>query len=125
MKFLASALAVMIINLGCFTVAGAQQKPSKEERRISKMKKLLAAQNRYAPKDPVTIKLKEGAKIKGYIAEVYDDHFVVSDLKSGQPTSVDYSRVKDLKSGFIGSKPEPRLIQIIGGMLAMLRSAPC
>ena len=119
MKLLASALAVMIINLGCVTLASAQQQPSKEELRVSKIKKLLALQNRYAPRDPVTIKLKGGARVKGYIAEVYDDHFVVNDLVSGQPTSVDYSQVKDVKSGFIGNKPEPRLVQVMGGMLVM------
>jgi hypothetical protein len=118
-RLLAATVASLVINLACVSFVGAQQQRSKEEQRVSKIKKLLADQNRYAPEDPVTIKLNDGVRIKGYIAGVYDNHFVVNDLKSGQPTSVDYPQVKDMKSAFIGRKPEPVVVQVIGGVLAM------
>ena len=118
-KLLAFVVAALVLNLVCLTFVGAQQPASKETQRVSKIKKLLADQNRYAPEDPITIKLNDGVRIKGYIAGVYDNYFVVNDLKSGQPASVDYPQVKDLKSAFIGKKPEPVLVQDIGGVLAM------
>ncbi len=45
----------------------------------------------------VKIKLKDGSKIKGYISEVGDSQFVVTDLETGQNTTVPYPGVKQVK----------------------------
>lgn len=49
----------------------------------------------------VRIELRDHRKLKGYIAKVEDDQFVISDLKSGKSTTVLYSdvlKVKRIKS---------------------------
>lgn len=45
----------------------------------------------------VKIKLKDGTKIKGYIAEANENQFVVMDSKTSQPIPVSYSQVKQAK----------------------------
>jgi hypothetical protein len=44
-------------------------------------------------KAKATIKLKDGAKIKGYIAQAGDDDFVLRDRKTNAPTTIRYADV--------------------------------
>jgi hypothetical protein len=73
---------------------------------------------RWAPEDPITVKLNDGTKVKGYIAEVTNHHFVVTNRSGGQPTTIDYLNVKEVKEGF-GSKTKIALA-IAGGVFAMV-----
>ncbi|MBA2340602.1 MAG: hypothetical protein H0V88_09415 [Pyrinomonadaceae bacterium] len=45
----------------------------------------------------VTIKLRNGTEVKGYIYRVEDDNFIVADLKSGAHTTISYSDVAEVK----------------------------
>lgn len=45
----------------------------------------------------IKVKLKDGTKIKGYIAEANENQFVVIDSKTNQPVPVPYSQVKQAK----------------------------
>ena len=47
----------------------------------------------------VEVKLKDGTKLKGYISEANDDHFVVTDAKTGSRTVVPYPQVKKARHG--------------------------
>lgn len=117
-KLLASILTALLINLVCVTFTSAQQQPSKEEKHVRKIKKQVARQKRWSPGDPITVRLQDGSKVKGYIAEVFDDHFIVTDRRGRQPISVDYAQVKEIKTGF-GTKSKIAL-GIGGGVLAIM-----
>ena len=45
----------------------------------------------------VTLKLKSGAKLKGYIYQAGEDNFIVRDVKTDAPTTVAYSEVEQIK----------------------------
>jgi hypothetical protein len=116
-KLLSSLLTVLLITT-CVSSAGAQQPANKEHKHVRKMKKQVASQKRWNPEDPITISLADGTKVKGYIAEVFDDHFMITDRRGRQPTSVDYAQVKETKTGF-GSQSKIAF-GIGGGVLAVL-----
>jgi preprotein translocase subunit SecF len=44
-------------------------------------------------KAKATIKLKDGSKIKGYVAQSEEDNFVIRDRKTNAPTTIRYSDV--------------------------------
>ena len=45
----------------------------------------------------VKIKLKDGSKIKGFVSEIGDNQFVVTEIKTGRTTTVPYSGVKQVQ----------------------------
>ncbi len=98
-RILASLLAALLLNI-CVPSVRAQQQPNREEKHIKKIKKEVAFQKRWNPEDPITVSLQDGSKVKGYIAEVFDDHFMLTDRRGRQPISVDYAQVKETKTGF-------------------------
>ena len=55
------------------------------------------------PDAKVKIKLKDGTKIKGYIAESNENQFLVIDSKTNQPVPVSYSKVKQAKGNNLSS----------------------
>ena len=116
-KYLASLLAVLLVNI-CVSSVRPQQLPSKEQKHVLKIKKQVTSQKRWNAEDPITINLQDGSKVKGYIAEVFDDHFIITDRRGRQPISVDYAQVKGTKTGF-GSNSKIAF-GIGGGVLAVL-----
>ncbi len=45
----------------------------------------------------VTIKLRDGSEVKGYIYRTGDDNFIVADSKTGARTTVSYADVAEVK----------------------------
>src|SRR5882762_3478236 len=116
-KLLTSLLAVLLIIIYLPSVR-AQQPSNKEDKYVRKIKKQVASQKRWNPEDPITVSLADGTKVKGYIAEVFDDHFMLTDRRGRQPISMDYAQVKGTKTGF-GSNSKIAF-GIGGGVLAVL-----
>jgi len=103
-KIIACLLVFLVVS-SCSVRAVCQQ-PTREtaqEKHARKMRKYLRRHKRWSAEDPITVKMTDGTKIKGYVAEVADDHFVLTDRSGGQPRSIEYSQVKDFKEGY-GSK---------------------
>lgn len=117
-KHLASLLAVLLITTCAPLVRAQQQQATKEDKHLLKIKKQVTSLKRWNADDPITINLQDGSKVKGYIAEVFDDHFIITDRRGRQPISVDYAQVRGTKTGF-GSKSKTAFA-IGGGVLAVL-----
>lgn len=117
-RHLASLLAVLLITTCVPLVRAQQQQASQEEKHVLKIKKQVTSQKRWNAEDPITINLQDGTKVKGYIAEVFDDHFIITDRRGRQPISVNYAQVKGTKTGF-GSNSKIAF-GIGGGVLAVL-----
>ena len=49
------------------------------------------------PKAKVTVKLKDDTKLKGYISEASNDSFTLADSKTGQPRTLNYRDVAEVK----------------------------
>lgn len=64
----------------------------------------------------VEVKLRDGAKLKGYVSASDQDSFTVTDGKTGTTTSVPYADVSDVKKA--GSGLSSRSWIIIGSAVA-------
>jgi len=59
------------------------------------------------------IKLRDGKKLKGYVAQIADDHFVVVDVKTSAPTAVPYPQVKQVKGNNLSTGAQIAIAVII------------
>ena len=116
-KLLASLIATLMFSFVCAPVARAQKVSDKEEKHLHKMQKTITRLKRWDSGDPIAVKLQDGTRLKGYIGEVADDHFVITDRGGRQPRNVEFAQVKDVGVGF-GSKTRIALA-ISGGVLAI------
>jgi len=101
-KLLAFVLAALLINLVCITSAPANPKVDKEMQFASRVKAAILKLGT-GPQSRVEVKLREGTKLKGYIAEAGENHFVVVDEKSGAAREVPYPQVKQVKGNNLSS----------------------
>ena len=95
-----------------------QQTQTAADKHAQKIRKYVKSLRRWDVGDPVTVKLYDGTKIKGHVTETTDDYFVVSDRKTGQSTSIEYSKVKDVGEG-MGTRTKAALIGV-GAILAFV-----
>jgi len=95
-RILVCLLAAFVINLACFVPISLGQQPTAQDKAARKNMKYIKRLNK---DDPVSIKLIDGTKIKGYVTEATDDHFVVNDRKTGQSRTINYDQVKDIGVG--------------------------
>lgn len=74
-------------------------------------------------KAKATIKLKDGTKTKGYIAQAGDDDFVLRDRKTNAPTTIRYADVARVESNRGHSTARNIAIGVgvgVGGLLAII-----
>lgn len=95
-KLLASVVVALVLNLVCVTSAVAKPGVDKDEQFAAKVKAGIFKLGT-GPAARVSVKLRDGTKLKGYVAEAGDDRFVVVDEKSGASTEVPYPQVKQAK----------------------------
>lgn len=92
-KIISLSLIVLLIQLFFVhpSLAG-----TKEENFVEKVKTEIAklGTGRDAK---IKVRLKDGTKIKGYIAEANESQFVIMNSKTNQPVSVPYPQVKQAK----------------------------
>ena len=101
-KLAALAIAALTINLMVMTSVAAtppqseRAKPTKEEKRAAKAKALIAKLGT-GPDARIGVKLRDKTDLDGYVSEAGDDHFVVTNSKTGAVTTVMYSQVEKIK----------------------------
>lgn len=66
---------------------------SKEARRAQKIKNTVFKSS-VGPGNDIEVKLKDKTKISGYLSEVTDDYFVVTDARSGARSKLEYGQVE-------------------------------
>lgn len=95
-KYLTLVLTILIINFSFSTLAFADTKEEKESKLVEKIK--IGVSKLGTGKDAlVEVKLKDGTKVKGYIREITNDHFVVMDAKTGTEMPIPYPNAKQVK----------------------------
>ena len=86
--------SIMIVTGG--RVAMAATAASKEVEHTEKVKVAIAKLGT-GPSAQIEIKLRDKSKLKGYIKEANEDHFVVVSSATGLATEVAYPQVKQVK----------------------------
>lgn len=96
-------LAVLLVNLAMMPSVFANNNPEKDAKFAEKVKTKIAKLGK-GEDSKVEVKLKDGTKLKGYVSEITDSGFVVTD-KAGNSTSVSYPNAKQVsghnKTGII------------------------
>jgi hypothetical protein len=95
-RILCLALAGLLVNLVALSPARAASKEEKEARFIGRVKAGIARLGT-GREALVEVKLRDKTKLRGYVSEVADEHFVVADARTGASTPVAYSQVKQVK----------------------------
>ena len=117
-KRILSCLTALVV-VCVFSIQTSAQQPTQtgRDKHAEKIRKYVKTLKRWDVGDPVTVKLNDGAKVKGHVTEVADDYFVVTDRKTGQSTSINYSSVKDIREG-MGTRTKIGII--FGGAILAL-----
>jgi len=65
----------------------------------------------------IEVKLRDKTKIKGYVQEIAEDHFVVVDSRTGAVTTVAYSQVRQIKGNNFSTGAKIAITLVIIGVL--------
>ena len=90
-------LALLQSLLGAPAIAAAGTQVEKNEQTLEQVKTKVARLG-IGEKARVTVKYKDGTKVKGYLSQAKDEEFVVRDRKTDAPTAVLYRDVARVDS---------------------------
>ena len=65
----------------------------------------------------IEVKLRDKTKIKGYVREIAEDHFVVVDDRTGVTTTIAYPQVKQVKSNNLSTGAKYAIFVLIMGVI--------
>ncbi len=94
-KFLSAALVGLLINVAAISPAYARAQGDEQARQIEQVKEQVRRVGT-GKGARVEVELRGGSKLKGYISEATDDHFLLVD-EAGNPTRVTYAEVERVK----------------------------
>jgi len=95
-KLLTMMVACLVVSAVSVRPVAASSKAEKEVRFAGKVK--LGIEKLGSGRDTrVEVKLRDKTRLKGYISEISENGFVVTDVKTGASTSVAYAEVKQIK----------------------------
>ncbi|MGA9770201.1 MAG: hypothetical protein WBV94_14265 [Blastocatellia bacterium] len=95
-KALSLLLAGLLIQLICVQTATASPVADKQTKLAEKVKEGVSKLG-VGKEALVELKLRDKTKLAGYVSEVKDDSFVVSDAKTGDATTIAYTNVVQVK----------------------------
>lgn len=91
-KCLSLLLAGLLIQFASPAVF-AKSNPEKEAQKTEQVRAAILSLG-VGPEARIKVKLKDKTKLEGFIKEAGNDHFVISDSKTGTATPVAYPQVK-------------------------------
>jgi hypothetical protein len=95
-KLLTVMVACLVVSAVSVRPVAASSKAEKEARFAGKVK--LGVEKLGSGRDTrVEVKLRDKTRLKGYISEISENEFVVTDLKTGASNKVAYAEVKQIK----------------------------
>ena len=97
-KLLASIFAALVINLVCIgSVSAHPGSDADKAAQLAAKVKAAILKLGTGPQARVELKLREGTRLKGYLAEVGEDYFVVVDENGGASRQIPFPQVKQVK----------------------------
>ena len=118
-KLLSLALVSFLLNLVCFTPTIAGTKTDKEFQFADRVKAGIAKLGT-GPEAHVELKLRDGKKLKGYVTQIADDHFVVVNVKTGATMAVPYPQVKQVKGNNLSNGAQIAIAVVIAVVVITL-----
>lgn len=94
-KCLTLTLIVLVCHFSVSLVV-AETQAEKDAQRIAKVKSDIARRS-VGERERVTIKLRNGSKLKGHIYQAGENDFTIRESESGTTTTVAYSDVAEVK----------------------------
>ena len=101
-QILLIALMALVVNLSLAPSALAADKLSKEAKHSAKVKAAIAKLGK-GPDARIKVKLRDGTKLKGYVSEISEDSFTVTDPESGTSTAIPYPNAKQVQGNNLSS----------------------
>lgn len=93
-KYAAFLLFALVVNvISGYSVSAQTQNSDAESLRKLKIK---VAKIYSQPRGRIIVKYNDGTKLKGYLTEVKDDTFGVTETKTGNVTNIQYAQVKSV-----------------------------
>jgi hypothetical protein len=95
---LRAALNLLIITCICLhaplvTAQSSQKQITKEQKQVEKIKKYVFKSG-IGPGNDIDVKLRDNTKLSGYVSEVTENYFVVTDPKTGATNKLEYGQVE-------------------------------
>jgi primosomal replication protein N len=99
-NFLVVAVVALLLQsfAGLPAVAAAAKKQAENEAQLQEQVKVKVARLGVGEKARVTVRFKDGTRLKGYIAQAKDSEFIVRDRKTDAPSVVSYRDVARVDS---------------------------
>ena len=113
-KIVSLALAALLVV--CSSSGYAQTAAQSEEAKAAA--KVKAKIEKTGEGERVALTLRDGAKLKGSVSEIADDHFTLVD-KAGGETPVRYAEIRSVQTPF-NARPLKLTALVIAGVLAPL-----
>lgn len=119
-KYLTLTLVGLVINLACAASASAGVSVDKEKERAEKVKVDIVKLGT-GPQSLLEVKLRNGTRLKGYVKEAAEDHFVIVEENGGASTEVPYAQVKQVKQvkGNNLTKGAEKVVAVAGALAAV------
>jgi len=92
------ALAMALVTTVGYlpSVRASETQNDKDAKRAKKVKNLIGELG-VGPDSQIDIELKDGTRLKGYVSEKADDHFVITARDTGEKTNVNYDQVAKVR----------------------------
>jgi hypothetical protein len=118
-RLLALVLAMLIGSSAFVTSAAAKPDAEKEAQLVAKVKAALANLGT-GSSARVEIKLKDRTRLKGYVSETAEDHFIIVDDKAGA-RAVPYPQVRQVKGNNLSNGAKIVIVVSVAiGVLAFI-----
>ena len=112
-KWLSGLLIGLLVFAADLQIVRAQSDAELERNRVERIKtNVYRLENSGQTK--IVVRLKSGAKLKGYLTKITDDTFDVTNYKSGQTTAVAYRDVAQVKPQGGSSKAAKYALGVAG-----------
>jgi hypothetical protein len=118
-RTLTIVLSGLLIHAVCLQPIFAASKEEKQARHTEKVRTGILKLG-VGPEARVAIKLRDDAKLAGYVSEVKDASFVVTDLKTRAATTVGYGDVAQVKGHNLSTGAKIGIGMAIGAGLTIL-----
>ena len=96
-RVIAIFLSAVLISVACPLAAAVTTRSKKDDQQAAARIKAAISKLGTGPGVYIEIKLNDGNKLKGYVDQSSEDHFVVVEEKSGESRTVSYGQVKHVK----------------------------
>jgi hypothetical protein len=96
-KSLSALVACSLMMLMCTVPASAATKEEEKQRRFTEEVRAGICRLGVGEDARIAIRLRDKTKLKGYVSDVGDGSFVITNVKTGVATTVDYPDVAQVK----------------------------